>query len=79
MVSKQELVRMLVEALSFEEVTIIARLEAFLRETRDSDMDETIKIEIDKKIGHMLVESVEHSKALTETVKKVMSSEQDEY
>lgn len=43
MVRRQELVRVLIDALSFEEITVLGRLEAFLREVRDSGMDEITK------------------------------------
>lgn len=79
MVERQELVRMLIEALSFEEITVSGRLGAFLREIRDSEMDEMTRIEIERKIGRMLEESIHHSRMLTKMVKKVMKSEQGEF
>jgi len=79
MVRRQELVRMLIDALSFEEITVLGRLEAFLREVRDSGMDEITKTEIERKTRRMLVESIRHSKTLTKMVKRVMKSDQNEF
>jgi len=79
MVKKQELVRMLVEALSFEEVTVSGRLVTFLREVKGSGMDETTRSEIERKLGRMLEESIRHAKMLTNMVKRVMKSEQGEF
>jgi len=70
---------MLTEALSFEEITISRRLLTFLRELRDSDMDAMTRIEIERKIGRMLEESISHSKMITHMLKKVMKSEQAEF
>lgn len=79
MVRRQELVRMLIDALSFEEITVLGRLEAFLREVRDSGMDEITKTEIERKTRRMLVESIQHSKTLTKMIKRVMKSDQNEF
>lgn len=79
MVRRQELIRMLIDALSFEEITVLGRLEAFLREVRDSGMDEITRTEIERKTRRMLVESIRHSKTLTKMVRRVMKSEQNEY
>ena len=79
MVGRQELVGMLIDALSFEEITVPARLEAFLREVRDSGMNETTKTEIERKIRRMIVESTRHSKILTNLVKRVMKSGQNDF
>lgn len=79
MVEKQELLRMLVEALSFEEVTVSGRLAAFLREVKGSEMDETTRSEIERKLGRMLEDAIRHSKMLTDMVKRVMKSEQGEF
>ena len=79
MVEKQELVRMLIEALSFEEITISGRLQAFLREVKGSQIDDITRGEIERKFGRMLEESIRHSKILTKMVKRVMKSEQDEF
>lgn len=79
MVEKQELVRMLIEALSFEEITVSGRLQAFLREVKGSELDEMAKSQIERKFGRMLEESIRHSEILTEMVKRVMKSEQDEF
>jgi len=79
MVEKQEVIRMLIEALSFEEVTVSGRLQAFLREAKDSAIDEMTKAEIERKFGRMLEESIRHSKMLTMIVKRVMKSEKDEF
>ena len=79
MVRRQELVGMLIDALSFEEITVLGRLEAFLRDVRDSGMDEITKTEIERKTRRMLVESIRHSKTLTKMVKRVMKSDQNEF
>jgi hypothetical protein len=79
MVRRQELIRMLIDALSFEEITVLGRLEAFLRDVRDSGMDEITRTEIERKTRRMLVESIRHSKTLTKMVRRVMKSEQNEY
>jgi hypothetical protein len=79
MVKKQELVRMLIEALSFEEVTVSGRLQTFLREVKDGTMDETTRSEIERKFGRMLEESIRHAKMLTKMVNRVMKSEQGEF
>lgn len=60
MVEKQEVARMLIEALSFEEVAVSGRLQAFLREIRGSEIDEMTKAEIERKFGRMLEESIRH-------------------
>lgn len=74
MLDKQELLRMLIEALTFEEITATSQLEAFLREMRDIDIDEITKIEIEDRIRRILTETIEHSRMLTEIIKGVMSS-----
>jgi len=79
MVGRQELVGMLIDALSFEEITIPARLEAFLREIRDSRMNETTKTEIERNIRRMIVESTRHSEILTKMVKRVNKSGQNDF
>ena len=70
---------MLIEALTFEEITATSQLEAFLKEVRDSDIDEITKIEIEDRIRHILTETIEHSRMLTEIIKRVMISEQNSF
>lgn len=79
MVKKDEAIAMLVEGLQFEEVVVIPRLQRFLYELRRSDISERVKAEIEMRVIHMISETSEHSKMLTELLRKVAGGSQHEY
>ncbi|NIO37830.1 hypothetical protein GTO27_09025 [Candidatus Bathyarchaeota archaeon] len=72
MVHKKQLVDMLVEALSFEEITVTARLESFLKNVRDCEIDKMAKPVIESNIELMLSDSIHHSQILTGLLRKAV-------
>lgn len=86
MVSKQELMNMLIEALSFEEIAAMAPLEEFLRNYREIEIGDRTRpehiqdeIRIEEKVKRIRDETVQHSKMLTALLKRVVGSDQNEY
>ena len=79
MVARDEAIVMLVEGLQFEEIHVTNKVQMFLTKLRRSDIDERVKAEIEKKASHLLEETLEHSKTLTELLKEVAGGSQIEY
>jgi len=79
MVARDEAIVMLVEGLQFEEIHVTNWLQTFLVKLRKSDIDERVKAEIEKKVSHLLEETIEHSKTLTELLREVAGGSQVEY
>ncbi|MFQ6086160.1 MAG: hypothetical protein ACE5OY_07880 [Candidatus Bathyarchaeia archaeon] len=79
MVDRQKLMGMLIDALSHEEISLTPLLERFLRELAESEMDEAAKAEIEMKIRRILDETIQHSRGLTELMRRVMAGAQTEF
>lgn len=79
MVERNEAIITLAEALQFEEVIVIPKLQTFLSNLRRSNIGERVKDEIEKRALHMLKETSEHSGILTELLRKVAGGSQNEY
>ncbi|MFQ6075798.1 MAG: hypothetical protein ACE5Z5_06660 [Candidatus Bathyarchaeia archaeon] len=79
MVSKQRVLIMLTEALSFEEIRATPLLQEFLRRLWKSEVDEMVKLEAEEKARHVFEETVEHSRILTEMIREVAGGGRDEY
>lgn len=79
MVERGEAMVMLVEGLQFEEVYVTNRLQTFLVKLRRSDIDERVKDEIEMKVTHLFEETIEHSRTLTELLKKVAGGSELDY
>jgi len=79
MVNRQQLLLMLTEALSLEEIVIIPLLEDFLRKGEKCGLDEMTKTIVEGKVRHLLGESIEHSRMLTEMIREVARSDRDAY
>jgi len=79
MVDKRKLLIMLTEALVFEEITVTPLLHEFLTRVGKSELDEMVKLTASEKTHHMLEETVEHSKTLSEIIRGVAESDRDEY
>jgi len=79
MVEKNEAIIMLAEALQFEEVIVIPRLQTFLYKLRRSDIGEPARSEIEKKVTFLINATSNHAKTLTELLRKVAGGSQHEY
>lgn len=79
MVNRQRVLIMLTEALSFEEIRAIPLLQEFLSRLGKSEIDEMVKLEAEEKARHILDETVEHARTLTDMIKEVAGSDREEY
>jgi len=79
MVNRQELMSMLIEALSFEEITVTSGISTLLRKLAQSGLDDATKAEATTIANHMLDETMEHSRTLSKILKMVAGGDRDEY
>jgi len=79
LVGKMQFLTMLIEALAFEEVSVLPILDLFKRKLRASQLDEAIKEEVEEKLWKIQAETVGHAKVLTRMLKRVVEVDRDEY
>lgn len=78
-VKKREILAMLTNALSLEEVKAIPLVESFLEKIRKAEVDETTRATVEEGMRHMLMETIMHSRMLIEMIKEVVESGREEY
>ena len=82
MVAKQELIRMLEDALDFEEksVPILAeKCRAVFREMKRTEMIEEDQRKMHRMLNHLVCDTREHRAAFERLIAQVRESPQDEY
>ena len=79
MVDKMQFLSDLNEALALEEVQILPLFHQIIKKLRASSLDDSIIIEVEEKLWRIHVETVDHAKMLTELMKTVIESDQDEF
>jgi len=75
MVNRNRFLSKLNDALVLEEIQVLPLINQIVHKLRASSLDDSVKIEVERKLWRLQVESCDHAKMLTGLMKKVMESE----
>ena len=70
---REEIIRMLTEGLSVEEISTVSNLEELRTLIEGSDLDDRAKKKMLRNLEHLLNETIEHSRTFTELIREVQN------
>ncbi|MFQ6129438.1 MAG: hypothetical protein ACE5OT_01340 [Candidatus Hadarchaeaceae archaeon] len=76
---KNELLSILNDSISFEEIGTIAICREITEMIDNSSLDEKNKIEIKRRLNFLIKGSLKHAKMFASLLKEVLASEEDEF